>query len=158
MPVDVVTSMPARYLARAPPPQQSSPDAEQRRWSAEMMSGPITLVGPDKRHSQAVQVKVYRTSLEHFAVVFPQKKVCRPLGVVNLRHATVSRPEGAPLAFSVRHKGCDAADASLTFVAATARDLDSWLEAFSPAAPSSPSATAAAAPCPLPAVAEDEEL
>ncbi|XP_047004072.1 uncharacterized protein LOC124622423 [Schistocerca americana] len=126
----------------------------ERSWGTETMSGPMTMIGPDKRRAQPVQVKVYRTSLEHFAVVFPQKKVCRPLGVVNLRHATLSRLDGdgagAAPAFSVRHKGCDAADASLTFVAATARDLDAWLHAFS-------SRSASPAALPLPAVAEDEE-
>lgn len=34
---------------------------------------------------------MYRTSLEHFAVVYPQKKACRPLGFVNLRHTVVAR-------------------------------------------------------------------
>lgn len=41
--------------------------------------------------SLLLQVKVYRTTLEHFAVVYPQKKVCRPLGFVNLRHTVVDR-------------------------------------------------------------------
>ncbi|XP_046382898.1 uncharacterized protein LOC124153646 [Ischnura elegans] len=60
-------------------------------WNPELMSGSLTLVGPGNKHSQSVQVKVYRTSLEHFAVIYPQKKVCRPLGVLNLRNAHVER-------------------------------------------------------------------
>lgn len=60
-------------------------------WNPELMSGSLTLMGPGNKHSQSVQVKVYRTSLEHFAVVYPQKKVCRPLGVLNLRNAHVER-------------------------------------------------------------------
>ena len=81
-------------------------------WNTENMSGYMTLVGPNG-HRQGVQVKVYRTSVEHFAVIYPQKKVCRPLGVLNLRNTMIERygEEG----FLVRQKGFDSPIA-LTFL------------------------------------------
>lgn len=126
----------------------------------EAKSGTLILVGPAK-HAQHVQVKVYRTSLEHFAVVYPQKKVCRPMGFVNLRHTVVARlPAVAekvhvktaaakskevrcpsvslPRQYQhlsglvVRSRQCDSPHA-LTFLSESAKELDSWLSAFEPA-------------------------
>ncbi|XP_071442121.1 uncharacterized protein [Hetaerina americana] len=83
-----------------PSPSSSSPSSSSGSlmegncggsWNPELMSGSLTLMSPGNKHSQSVQVKVYRTSLEHFAVIYPQKKVCRPLGVLNLRNAHVER-------------------------------------------------------------------
>ncbi|XP_026287717.1 uncharacterized protein LOC113213023 [Frankliniella occidentalis] len=127
--------------------------------SPEAKSGGLILVGPGK-HTQHVQVKVYRTSLEHFAVVFPQKKVCRPLGFVNLRHTAVARlpaagekvpkvhvkgltahasgaGQGLPRQLQhlpglvVRSRQCDSPNA-LTFLCEAPKELESWLSAFDP--------------------------
>lgn len=95
-------------------------------WNTENMSGYMTLVGPNG-HRQGVQVKVYRTSVEHFAVICPQKKVCRPLGVLNLRNTTIERygEEG----FLVRQKGFDSPIA-LTFLMENKKELEYWILAF----------------------------
>lgn len=95
-------------------------------WNTENMSGYMNLVGPNG-HSQGVQVKVYRTSVEHFAVIYPQKKVCRPLGVLNLRNTTIERvgDEG----FIVRQKGFDAT-VSVTFLVENKKEQDYWILAF----------------------------
>lgn len=95
-------------------------------WNTENMSGYMTLLGPSG-HRQGVQVKVYRTSVEHFAVIYPQKKVCRPLGVLNLRNTTIERfgDEG----FLVRQKGFDS-PVALTFLVECKKDLDYWILAF----------------------------
>lgn len=92
-------------------------------WNTENMSGYMNLVGPNG-HSQGVQVKVYRTSVEHFAVIYPQKKVCRPLGVLNLKNTTIERmrDEG----FVVRQKGFDAT-VSVTFLVDNKKELDYWI-------------------------------
>lgn len=118
----------------------------------EEMSGYMTLIGPAKQ-KQPVHVKVYRTSLEHFAVVCPQKKVCRPLGVINLRNtcleplATETKQPG----FVVRQRGFDT-PMCLTFISESPRDLDSWIVAFT--SRSSPTLHQSS----LPIVEEDEEV
>lgn len=95
-------------------------------WNTENMSGYMTLVSPNG-HRQGVQVKVYRTSVEHFAVIYPQKKVCRPLGVLNLRNTMIERygDEG----FLVRQKGFDS-PVVLTFLMENKKELDYWIMAF----------------------------
>jgi len=90
------------------------------------MSGYMTLIGPNG-HRQRVQVKVYRTSVEHFAVIYPQKKICQPLGVLNLRNTTVERYEDE--GFLVRQKGGDLPIA-LTFLMEKRSELDYWILAF----------------------------
>lgn len=95
-------------------------------WNTENMSGYMTLIGPNG-HRQRVQVKVYRTSVEHFAVIYPQKKICQPLGVLNLRNTTVERYEDE--GFLVRQKGGDLPIA-LTFLMEKRSELDYWILAF----------------------------
>lgn len=95
-------------------------------WNTENMSGYMTLIGPNG-HRQRVQVKVYRTSVEHFAVICPQKKICQPLGVLNLRNTTVERYEDE--GFLVRQKGGDLPIA-LTFLMEKRSELDYWILAF----------------------------
>lgn len=95
-------------------------------WNTENMSGYMTLIGPNG-HRQRVQVKVYRTSVEHFAVIYPQKKICQPLGVLNLRNTTIERYEDE--GFVVRQKGGDLPIA-LTFLMEKRSELDYWILAF----------------------------
>lgn len=96
--------------------------------STETKSGSITLIAPNGRR-QGVNVIVYRTSLEHFAVLYPQKKICRPLGVINLRHVSIEQlPDKQQCGFKVRQQGYDT-PMTLTFLCET-RDLDGWLVAF----------------------------
>ncbi|KAF5300005.1 hypothetical protein FQR65_LT09261 [Abscondita terminalis] len=79
---------------------------------SEIKSGSLTLIAMNGRR-QGVNVKVYRTSLEHFAVLYPQKKICRPLGA----------------GFKVRQQGYDT-PMTLTFLCESPRELDTWLVAF----------------------------
>lgn len=95
-------------------------------WNTEDMNGYMTLIGPSG-HRQNVQVKVYRTIGEHFAVIYPQKKVCRPLGVLNLRNTTVHRQDDE--SFVVRQKGPDTPIA-LTFHLHNDKELDFFVLAF----------------------------
>lgn len=94
-------------------------------WNTENMSGYMTMIR--RNGPRQVQVKVYRTSVEHFAVIYPQKKVCRPLGVLNLRNTTIERygDEG----FLVRQKDFDGSIA-LTFLMENKKELDYWILAF----------------------------
>lgn len=118
----------------------------------EMMSGYMTLLGPGK-HRQPVHVKVYRTSLEHFAVVCPQKKVCRPLGVLNLRNTVVERlpADTKQAGFLIRQRGFDT-PMCLTFIAENPREMDDWIVAFT--SRGSPTLHQSS----LPSVKEDEEV
>lgn len=116
-------------------------------WNTENMSGYMSLVGP-AGHRQGVQVKVYRTIAEHFAVIYPQKKVCRPLGVLNLRNTIIERH--ADDGFIVRQKGCDSPIA-LTFLVENPKELDFWILAFT--ARSSPLVHQSSLP-----IVEEEEM
>lgn len=116
--------------------------------NAEVKSGNLTLVSMDGR-KQGVHVKVYNTSLEHFCVLYPQKKICKALGVLNLKNTRVERLEdGKQNAFTVRQQGFDTPMA-LTFVVENLRELDSWILAYTNR--SSPTFS-------LPIVEEDEEI
>lgn len=104
------------------------PAAEATHLSTETKSGSITLIAANGR-KQGVNVIVYRTTLEHFAVLYPQKKICRPLGVINLKNTTVeTMTEKQQCGFKVRQQGYDT-PMTLTFLCES-RDLDSWLVAF----------------------------
>lgn len=149
--VAVHTKMPADVAMAGCSTFLQDPVADNAYWNPEAMSGSMTLVGPGK-HCQSVQVKVYRTSLEHFAVLYPQKKVCRPLGVLNLRNTCVERlPGGKQPGFIVRQRGFDT-PMCLTFLSESPRDLESWVLAFT--SRSSPTVHQSS----LPIVEEDEEV
>lgn len=119
--------------------------------NTETMSGNMTLVNMNGRR-QGVHVKVYRTSLEHFAVLYPQKKICRPLGVLNLKNTRLEvLADKQQPGFTIRQHGYDTPMA-LTFVSEIPRDLDSWVVAFT--SRGSPTFRHNA----LPIVEEDEEV
>lgn len=118
--------------------------------SAEEKSGDLVMICPDNR-KQRIQLKVYRTTLEHFAVVYPQKKICKPLGVLNLRNTTCQRlTGGAHSGIVVKQNGFDC-PASVTFLCGSPRDVPSWTSALS--APVSFIRQSS-----LPIVEEDEEF
>lgn len=145
MPADVAS------CSRTPPFLQKEVDYGYHT-SPEMMSGYMTLSAPG-RHRQPVHVKVYRTSLEHFAVVSPQKKICRPLGVLNLKNTLLEQlpAESKQTGFMVRQKGFDS-PTCLTFLPETPMDLEDWIVAFT--CRSSPTLHQSS----LPIVEEDEEV
>lgn len=117
----------------------------------ETKSGSVTLISANGR-KQGVNVIVYRTSLEHFAVLYPQKKICRPLGVLNLRNTRVEKlNDKQQCGFIVRQQGYDT-PMSLTFLCEP-RDLDTWIMAFSSRC--SPTLRHQSS---LPIVEEDEEF
>lgn len=126
------------------------PQISQSRFDPEAKAGNMIMISPSGR-KQDVQVKVYRTSLEHFAVIYPQKKVCKPLGVINLRNTNVERlaDEKTP-GLLIRQKGFDHT-ACLTFISEEPRELDAWIVAFTSRA--SPTIMQSC----LPVVEEDDE-
>lgn len=150
MPADVAMHTNFLQLDKSSGKQRSNVDS---CWNTENMSGCMTLLGPQQHcgaiHRQSVQVKVYRTSVEHFAVIYPQKKVGRPLGVLNLRNTTIERL--ADRGFLVRQRGCDS-PVALTFLLEDSIDLDYWIMAFTPR--SSPLLHQSS----LPIVEEEEDL
>lgn len=93
---------------------------------AEVKSGFLVLLGPGGMR-QDVRVVVYRTSLEHFAVIYPRKRLSKAIGVVNLRNTSVERAE-ASTGFVVRQKGYDNT-ISAKFLCSE-REVESWLAAF----------------------------
>lgn len=95
--------------------------------STETKSGSVTLL-VSKERQQRVTVIVHKTTLEHFAVLYPQKKICRPLGVLNLKNARVQRLVGKQTGFQVHHSGFDS-PMWLSFLCEP-KELNSWMEAF----------------------------
>ncbi|XP_059061674.1 uncharacterized protein LOC131854575 [Achroia grisella] len=93
---------------------------------AEVKSGFLVLLGPDGMR-QDVRVVVYRTTLEHFAVIYPRKRLSKAIGVVNLRNTSVDRDENNS-GFVVRQKGYDNT-VSAKFVCSE-RNVEAWLAAF----------------------------
>lgn len=150
--VQFVTKMPADVASCSRTPFLQKEVDYGYHTSPEMMNGYMTLSTPG-RQRQPVHVKVYRTSLEHFAVVSPQKKICRPLGVLNLKNTLVEQlpAESKQPGFMVRQKGFDS-PTCLTFVPETPMDLEDWIVAFT--CRSSPTLHQSS----LPIVEEDEEV
>lgn len=119
--------------------------------NAETKSGNMTLISMNGRR-QGVHVKVYHTSLEHFCVLYPQKKICRPLGVLNLKNTRVERLDDPDIpGFTVRQLGYDT-PMTLTFVSESRCDLEDWILAFTNRG--SPVFRCSA----LPILEEDEEI
>lgn len=124
-------------------PQSNSPLPAR---NPESMSGSMTLIGPGST-VQSVQVKVYRTSCEHFAVIYPQKKVCRPIGVINIKNIILEKLDKG---FKIRQKGFDS-PVCFTFLSETEKELDLWLTAFTCITSGTISS------CTLPILMEDDE-
>ncbi|XP_041969661.1 uncharacterized protein LOC121726381 [Aricia agestis] len=135
MPTDIMSTCPADRLGQA----------LGKKNDAEVKSGFLVLVGRGGTR-QDVRVVVYRTSLEHFAVMYPRKRLTKAIGVVNLRNTAIERIGSG---FSVRQKGSD--DTISARFVCSERDIEAWLLAFSAgAAPACPQAN-------LPVLVETEE-
>ncbi|GBP12574.1 hypothetical protein EVAR_10239_1 [Eumeta japonica] len=94
MPTDVMSAL------RRDEPSQESP---RRTRDAEAKSGFLAMVvGAGARRD--VRVVVYRTSSEHFAVVYPRKRLGKPVAVLSLKNATAKRTD---VGFDVRQRGYD---------------------------------------------------
>ncbi|XP_072945319.1 uncharacterized protein [Epargyreus clarus] len=118
MPTDIMSACRSEHFV---------PGFSKKTCDAEVKSGFLVLLGPGGIR-QDVRVVVYRTSLEHFAVMYPRKRLSKPLGVVNLRNTTTERVD-ASCGFFVRQKDYDNA-VSAKFLCSE-RDIDAWLSAFS---------------------------
>lgn len=94
---------------------------------AEVKSGFLVLLGPGGMR-QDVRVVVYRTTLEHFAVIYPRKRLSKPIGVVNLRNTTTEKVD-TNSGFFVRQRGYDNT-ISAKFLCSE-REIEAWLSAFS---------------------------
>ncbi|KAJ0172770.1 hypothetical protein K1T71_011909 [Dendrolimus kikuchii] len=97
-----------------------------KRGESEVKSGFLVLLGPGGMR-QDVRVVVYRTSLEHFAVIYPRKRLSKPIGVVNLRNTAVEQAE-TNSGFIIRQKGYDNT-VSAKFLCAE-REVTAWMAAF----------------------------
>lgn len=97
---------------------------------SEIRCGKLTLVrsssacgcGADLR----VVVKVYRTSLEHFAIIYPDKVICKPFGFVNLKHCRVQLLRNNALVMQVVQQSCDGG--IVTFRADSPLEAKTWLD------------------------------
>lgn len=113
---------------------------------SEEMSGEVILEGPGSSTRRYVHIKVYRTSLEHFAVVCPMSKVSRPLGIINLRTAVVERlssenhpqlaemknsPPSPRSGFVIRQKVFDTTTCLRIFLSSSDDNFEAWWKAFS---------------------------
>ncbi|CAH0719255.1 unnamed protein product, partial [Brenthis ino] len=117
MPTDIMSSCRAEHFEQG---------FIKKTCDAEVKSGFLVLLSPGGMR-QDVRVVVYRTSLEHFAVIYPRKRLSKPTGVVNLRNTTVERVD-SNCGFSVRQKGYD--NTVSTRFLCLERDIEAWLTAF----------------------------
>ncbi|XP_060806414.1 uncharacterized protein LOC132903102 [Amyelois transitella] len=93
--------------------------------NAEVKSGFLVLLGT-RGMRQDVRVVVYRTSLEHFAVIYPRKRLSKPIAVISLRNTSSDREDSGIV---VRQKGYD--NTVMAKFHCSERDVESWLSAFS---------------------------
>lgn len=96
-----------------------------KKRDAEVKSGFLVLLASSR---QNVRVVVYRTSIEHFAVVYPRKRTAKPICVVNLRNTSVERVDGN--GFVVRHNSHD--NTISAKFRCSENDLLAWMTAFTP--------------------------
>lgn len=75
-----------------------------------------------------VLVKVYRTSLEHFAVLYPEKLISKPFGFINLKNCNVECMRNNPRVLQIVQRNCDGG--VLTFRAESTMDAKLWQEAL----------------------------
>ena len=94
----------------------------------EVICGDVILQGPDKQR-RYVNVKVYRTAFEHFAAVYPLKRLSRPIGVINLRNTRIFPIEDdSSVGFVVNQRTFDVTT-SIT-LHCEPHALDAWMDAF----------------------------
>ncbi|CAH2088287.1 unnamed protein product [Euphydryas editha] len=118
MPTDIMSSCRTEHFGQG---------FSKKTCDAEEKSGFLVLLGPGGMR-QDVRVVVYRTTLEHFAVIYPRKRLSKPIGVVNLRNTTTERVD-TNSGFFVRQRGYDNT-ISAKFLCSE-REIEAWLSAFS---------------------------
>lgn len=139
----------------AMPPLVDRTLPQQLPTGCEAMWGRLTLIGrPPGYRDQWVYVKVYRTSLEHFAVVYPDKLIAKPMGCLNLKHSRVEPLANCERSFRVVQRSIDGG--TVEFRSESNASLTRWLSALEadcrPAGKCSPHTANS-----LPVVEEDEE-
>ncbi|XKL66836.1 hypothetical protein PGB90_010256 [Kerria lacca] len=95
----------------------------------EEISGDVILQGPDKQ-KRYVHIKVYRTSLEHFAVVYPLKRHSKPIGIINIRNTCIMPLpyDNSQAGFTINQKMFDITT-SVTLYCDPSQ-LTAWINAF----------------------------
>jgi len=112
---------------------ESYPDAN------EIMRGPVTFLG-SKQGPQRVILTVFKTSVDHFALVYPDNRrkmvAVKPVGCINIRGVTCEETTlgNGIKGFTLRPKKCDTSSAALTFVCREDKSasLTQWIEALTP--------------------------
>ncbi|KAL7300289.1 hypothetical protein TKK_0006921 [Trichogramma kaykai] len=134
---------------------EASSCKEQYRQQQHAQVGFMTLLGqsngsgsPNLTEPRRVEVRVYRTSFEHFAVIYPRgADQQQPLGVLNLRHTSLERLGRDGLL--LRQHGYDS-PMTLTLLLDEPEEVDCWIAALA-ARTSSP-----VHHCSLPIVEEED--
>lgn len=157
----------------------SDTPAEKRVEAGEVMSGILEVIGGSNFTStgspvrsmvnnrrpvsnpqvQRVFVRVYRTSSEHFAVLYPVKAIvtaCRPLASLNLKSCTVKSLPGAE--FRVSPRSCEGTTVTFKGTENTSDvQIAEWLQAFSEQQDSLRRKKVSDHRLPLPVLIESEE-
>lgn len=150
--------------------------ADTRAEAGEVMSGVLEVIGassftssPRKTVpssssnslSQRVFVRVYRTSSEHFAVLYPVRAIitaCRPLASLNLKSCSVKPLPGKE--FLISPRSCEGMAVTFKGIEGTTSDvqISDWLKAFSEVQdPSQRRKKVSDHRLPLPVLVESEE-
>lgn len=116
MPTDIISACRTQHFG---------PTLSRKTIDAEQKSGFLILLSQTGTRKD-VRVVVYRTSLEHFAVIYPRKRLSKPFSVVNLRNTAV---ESDGSGFFVKQKGFD--NTVIARFVCQARDVEGWIAAFS---------------------------
>lgn len=93
----------------------------------EEISGDVILEGPDKQ-KRYVHIKVYRTSLEHFAVVYPLKRLSKPMGIINIRNTCVTCYDESEGKFTINQRMFDVTTS--IELRCGPSELPKWMKAF----------------------------
>jgi len=127
----------------------------------EIMRGSLTLLS-SSHGPQRVILSVTRTSVDHFALMYPenrQRKISssvKPIGCLNLRGINCEETVlGNGIAgFTLRSKKCDTSSSALIFICPEESSVTQWMTALSP-----PKVGVRNIPrkCSLPMLEEDEE-
>jgi hypothetical protein len=134
--------------------------------SLEIKSGRLCLVQMHKGRKMRIQVfvRVYRSSFEHYAVLFKDQKFSLQSGYISLKNCIVDKTSGKE--HQVRVTLNDFEGTGVTFESNTCKEADEWQEALQPQIMSSSPTLSAIAPSlspviprsPLmPTLAEEEE-
>ncbi|CAG7833974.1 unnamed protein product [Allacma fusca] len=139
----------------------SDPSSNGYSSANEIMRGHVTLLS-SSHGPQRVILSVFRTSVDHFALVYPDNRrktmVLKPAGCINIRGVTCEETTlGSGIkGFTLRPKKCDTSSAALIFVCQDSTTMPKWLAALE-SATSQLGKRKIPRQCSLPIVSEEEE-